>query len=896
MVKVIHTIDLGGKIRFLNSTTSGINLVLKNLIIKNGNASSDDNGGAVYIKNGNGIFINCTFTGNFAWSGGAVCIYNGNGSFINSTFTGNHARYAGGAVSLSSGSFINSTFTNNTGKCGGAVSLQNGNGSFINSTFTDNNAIDDIASGGAVYIEYRSSGSFINSTFTSNNATFYGGAVSIKDSSSGSFVNCNFTGNNVSASGGAVYIKDGNGSFINSTFTGNNAGDEDGGGAVYIKGNGSFVNCTFTGNNVTKASGGAVYITGGNGSFINSTFTDNIVKNGGGAVSIKDGDGSFINCTFTGNFAWSGSAVLIESGSCSFINCNFTGNNASTGTVAIASANCSFIDSTFTGNTAKNGGAVYIYCGNGSFINSTFTNNTGAIGGAVCIKGNGSFINSTFTDNTATDKRDGQGGAVFIMEGNGSFINSIFTGNNATVVGGAVAIMEGNGSFINSIFTSNKADSYGGGALVYVGDKGSVINSTFTNNTAPNGGALLYRGNDMSFINSTFTNNTADTGGAIFTMMGNGTAILCRFNTENDNITENVTVIPASINVINYTSTYQSGEKLEFNLTADDMVFDGFNTTINIFKDGELVKTVYGLTGEGWIVDLNPGVYTAVLNLTDYPAEKSSNATINISKEDTTVVIDPIVDAILGKEVLINFTTNSNGTATIKVNGVPINSATFTPTQVGTYNVTVDIAENDYYTAGSAETNFTVEKLASSILADSVSTTYTVDKFLVISLKDSNGNPINGADLSVNLRGIKNYTTNENGQVLINVAKIYPKTYNAMITYAGSDNFNGSTGSAKVTVNKITSTIIAKSATFKLNQNIKKYTITLKYLSGKLLANKKVVLNFNGKTYAVKTNNKGQGVFKIYKHLKKGSYNAVITVPENSYYNKVIKKVKITVK
>ena len=119
-----HTIDLGGKIRFLNVSNS--NLVLKNLIIKNGNASSEDNGGAVYIENGNGIFINCTFTGNFAWSGGAVCIYNGNGSFINSTFTGNHARYAGGAVSLSSGSFINSTFTNNTGKCGGAVSLRNG--------------------------------------------------------------------------------------------------------------------------------------------------------------------------------------------------------------------------------------------------------------------------------------------------------------------------------------------------------------------------------------------------------------------------------------------------------------------------------------------------------------------------------------------------------------------------------------------------------------------------------------------------------------------------------------------------------------------------------------------------------------------------------------------------
>ena len=488
-------------------------------------------------------------------------------------------------------------------------------------------------------------------------------------------------------------------------------------------------------------------------------------------------------------------------------------------------------------------------------------------------------------------------------------------------------------------------------------------------------GAVYINGTG-SFINSTFTGNKAknDDGGAVYLDGGsNGTAILCRFNTETDTI-YNLTVIPASINVLNYTSTYQSGEKLEFNLTADDMVFDGFNTTIDIFKDGVLVNTFYGLTGEGWIVDLNHGVYTAVLSLTSYPSERSSNATINISKENTTVTIVPIVDAVVGKEILINYTTNSNGTVTIKINSttitdgkftpnkagtynvtvevaendyytagsaettftvekistdvvivpivdavvgkeilinyttnsngtvtIKINSTTitdgkFTPNKAGTYNVTVEVAENDYYTAGSAETNFTVEKLASSIIADAVSTTYTVDKFLVISLKDSNGNPISGADLSVNLRGIKNYTTNEDGQVLINIAKLYPKTYNAMITYEGSDNFNGSTGSANVTVNKITSSIIAKSPTFKLNQNIKKYTITLKYLSGKLLANKKVTLNFNGKTYTVKTNNKGQGVFKIYKHLKKGVYNAVITVPENSYYNKVIKKVKITVK
>ena len=552
----------------------------------------------------------------------------------------------------------------------------------------------------------------------------------------------------------------------------------DRGGAVWINGNGSFVNCNFTGNNASQH-GGAVNIFQGNGIFINSTFNNNTGHNGGGAVDISYSNGIFIN-------------------------------------------------STFIGNNAKDGGAVCIYSDSGSsgiFINSTFIgNNATKKGGAICIdySSSGSFVNSTFIDNYVGQYPDGYGGAVYVNSGSGSFINSTFTGNNALSTGGAVYINStGNGSFINSTFTGNNAASSGGAVGIFnTSCVVSFVNSTFINNTSGNnGGAVFSSYGNGSFINSTFTGNYAEgNGGAIYIYDKNGTAILCRFNTENDTIT-NVDIIPAIINVLNYTSPYQSGEKLEFNLTADDILFDWFfNTTIDIFKDGELVKTVYGLSGEGWIVDLNPGEYDAVLSLTDYPDEPSSSATLN------------------------------------------------------------------------------VEKLASSITADAVSTIYTVDKFLVISLKDSNGNPISGADLSVNLRGIKNYTTNENGQVLINVAQLYPKTYNAVITYVGSDNFNGSTGSANVTVNKITSSIIAKSATFKLTQNIKKYTVSLKYFGDKLLANKKVVLSFNGKTYAVKTNNKGQGVFKIYKHLKKGVYNAVITVPENSYYNKVIKKVKITVK
>ena len=457
----------------------------------------------------------------------------------------------------------------------------------------------------------------------------------------------------------------------------------------------------------------------------------------------------------------------------------------------------------------------------------------------------------------------------------GDAYNCIFTNNKCEYGGGAIY----QGNAFNCTFIGNSA--FSGGAIY----QGNAYNSTFINNTGFEFGGALFEG---TAVNCTFTDNDALSGQAIC----EGTGILCRFY---NNTCELTTIVPASINVLNYTSPYKSGEKLIFNLTANDMLFDGFNTTIKIYNNGSLVKTVYAFTGEGWIVDLGVGEYTAVLSLTDYPDENSSNATINISKGNTTVVINPINDTIVGKEIVINYTTNSNGTVTIKVNGQPITGNKFTPTTVGTYNVTVEVAENDYYTAASNQTTFNVEKLASKITVSPVSTIYNVGKYLVITLKDQNGNAIKNAVLIVNLGGSKNYKTDKNGQVKINVANLVPKTYTAKITYAGSDSYNGSTGSAKVTVKKAKPKITAKSASFKLKVKTKKFTVIFKDNKNKALKKTKVTFKVGGKTYTVKTNNKGHGVFKITNLKKKGAYIGVITIPTNKYYNKVTKKVKITV-
>ncbi len=889
------------------------------------------------------------------------------------------------------------------------------------------------------------------------------------------------------------------------------------GGAIY---GGNSYNCTFTNNNGSFWGGAIAY-----GNAYNCTFTSNYARWDGGAIAY----GNAYDCTFNKNQGLTGAGGIYIGNA---TNCIFTENFA-TGYSTVGGAmesgyayNCTFIN-----NTASSGGALRLV----DAYNCTFINNNASNGGAINV---GNAYNCTFINNTATE----DGGAICDPDWNRKVYNCTFINNKAERDGGAILKVNAyNCTFINNTAVRD------GGAIKYA----TAENCTFTNNNGTKGGAFCgseYYPNYFLYL-CTFNNNTADLGQAMYY----GNAILCIFNGDT---TENTTIIPATINVLNYTSHYGSGERLKFNLTARNKLYDGINTTINIYKDdGSLVKTVYGLTGEGWVVDLDVGNYTAELSLTDYPNENSTNATINVmqinttvgidpianvtveepvlinftttsnstnitvkvngteingtfvngtgsytytpnasgvynvtvevaaneyynagynettftvaekinatveitpianvtveqpvlinftttsnstnitvkvngteingtfvngtgsytytpnasgiynvtvevaenkyytagynettftvadkinttveitpivnatigqpvliefnttsnstnitvkvngevitptlegyiftpdangtynvtvevaeneyytagynettftvEKINTTVVIKPIIDAKVGKEIQINYTTNSNGTVTIKVNGDVIADGKFTPTTNDTYYVTIEIAENDYYTQATNETSFKAKKIASTIIANPVTTNYNLDKYLTITLKDEDGKPITGEVLTVKILGSsKEYATDSNGQIKIKVPTSSPKTYNANIKYAGSNQFKASTASIKVTVKKATPKITAKSAKYKLKAKTKKYTITIKN-QNKVIKNKGVTLKINGKTYTAKTNNKGQATFTIKNLNKKGTYNAVITVMGNHYYNQVSKKVKINVK
>ena len=518
----------------------------------------------------------------------------------------------------------------------------------------------------------------------------------------------------------------------------------------------------------------------------------------------------------------------------------------------------------------------------------TISRNLNIYGNGVTIDGNNmarifyvTDSNVNFYNINFINGRSGTGGAIY----SGNAYNCNFTNNFATDLdykgGGAIAY----GSAYNCIFTENGCEDSGGAI-----NHGTAINCTFIRNKAGFGGGAVYVSNAFNCI---FTENSARLGGGVY-WSDYG---LCRFTTELDTVFDSTLVTPV-INVLNYTSTYKSGKRFQFNVTANGMLLDGVNITIRVYFRDITVRTVYCLSGDSIILDdLQPHIYGVMLNFTDFPEYSPVAAIINVLKVNTNVVINPIGDVKVGQDVIINYTTNSNGTVIIKVNGTRLTDGKFTPTTAGVYNVTVEVAENDYYNAAVNETLFTVEKLASIITATSVSTTYNVGKNLVITLKDCNGEAIKNAVLTVNLGGAKKHkNTDKNGQIKINVATLTPKTYNAKITYAGSNNYNASTSSVKITVKKATPKIAAKSAIYKLKLKTKKYPVIIKNNKNKALKNTKVTLKVNGKTFNVKTNSKGLGVFKITNLKKKGIYIAVITVPTNKYYNKISKKMKIAVK
>ena len=318
-----------------------------------------------------------------------------------------------------------------------------------------------------------------------------------------------------------------------------------------------------------------------------------------------------------------------------------------------------------------------------------------------------------------------------------------------------------------------------------------------------------------------------------------------------------------------------------------------FNATI---INGIATATISGLNNNTTVIVFYMGDnnYKMAFNITNITVLAKENLTITASAkaiyvgDKATVVVSGLENATGNVTVRADNKTYSgiivDGTAKVVISGLTKNTIAY-----------VDYGGDRRYNPSNTAVNITVNKIKTKLTAKTVTTVYNVNKNLVITLKDSKGNPISGVKISVNL-GKSRTVTIKNGQAKVSTKGLVPKKYTAKITFNGNTKYAKSTKSVKVTVKKATPKLTAKKKTFKKSVKTKKYSVVLKTNKNKVMKKVKLTIKVNKKTYSAKTNSKGKATFKITKLTKKGKYAALVKYKGSKYYNAKSVKVKITVK
>ena len=391
------------------------------------------------------------------------------------------------------------------------------------------------------------------------------------------------------------------------------------------------------------------------------------------------------------------------------------------------------------------------------------------------------------------------------------------------------------------------------------------------------------------------------------------------FTTElKDNNNNGVNGQPVKIEVIKY-----SGESATFNGISD-------SNGITIYDVGNLAGGMWYVTGiyagdQNYIESRFADKFIVVRMDTTTDIEEIENPKVNhsyklkanIHDENGKLVKEGIVQFYLdGVDIGSIDLSNNQGHQSALGNGVlgAVNPMfeyelgadsdlyiNYVPTKAGKHTLTAVYEGTTIYKSSNSTTILDVSNSntkGTTITAADVNTVYKGGKYLVATLKDVNGKALSGVKVTVVLNG-QTYTptTNSNGQVKVSTNGLKPvKTYTAKITFAGNSKYDKSSASANVIVKKATPKMTAKAKTFKKSVKTKNYVVTLKTNQNKVMKKAKLTLKVNGKTYSATTNAKGQATFKITKLTKKGKFTGTIAYKGNAYYNKLSKKVQITVK
>ena len=921
-------------INFVNGKNNGENSPIvwngDNGVIDNcafSNFESDNDGGAINWVGDKGSITNCNFTGCYAKNAGAI-LWNGdegtvsNCNFDNCTPRDNvgSIKWVGSKGTVTDCNFSNCNAVNGQGA---AIMWEGDNGTVINSKFANLGAISLGYTDGGGAIHWRgSNGILSNSNFINCSVNWNGGAINWHNVG-GTITGCNFINCSAGSSGAAIYIHSGDCTISNSNFTGCNNG------AIHLnndKGvvkNSNFFNCIVGANN-----GGAILVSSPNCTVSNSNFANCIGTVKGGAINWIGDDGALTDCTFDNCHANEYGAVLWTGTNAVISNSNFTNCYSSSGSGGAIGVeghyrtftilNSNFINCSSNGH----GGAIFWKDGNGNdynvnnsyFFNCSAVSQGGAIYGGVNVYNSnfdkcsaneggamfkGSATNCMFTDNKAKI-----GGAKHSADG--STINCTFIGNTASEYAGAVY---GN-SITNCTFTNNAANSTGGS----IQGAQSVLNCNFTNSYANGSGGAIYDAKYVVNCNFNDCHAKGGEGGAIY--IGSGDIDKCNFTDCSSNASGgavkevsfgtlyNSNFINCSANedggaicsnhrfiVTNSTFTNNHAARDGGAVWGSDALNCSFNSNAANVRGGAFFSgkakncTFWDNTasqGNNWY-DTNVPILK--LNVANFNSIYGSGETMFLNATDN--------DGITVNNVMITIRVSKNGTS-VGNNSCLTNEEWLVDLDAGSYKAEMTV-EHDSYRFDNVNNNnannnkkvitLTINKRPTNITALDVSTVYGADDYLVVTLKDFQGYNLTGKTVSVDLNGVEEYTTDDNGQIKVPTKALSANNYVAAITFDGTnDNYDTSNASANVTVAKaktlITVTANPGVTVYNSGQNI---VFILKDAYGNWLTGEKVTVAFsNGAT----VNPIGNGKFKVstngLKPVKK--YYATITFDGNTNY------------
>ncbi len=193
-------IDGRGQYRVFYSENADV--TLDNLTVRR--AASNQDGGAVFVRQGDVSVSRSVFEANVSTSvGGALMVEAGNLTITDTVFKANTAVIGGGAVAIGAGNLTvtRSTFDDNTSTgCGAGIIVNQGTAMITHSALVNNTVVTH--GGGALCLVAADvEAEVVNSTFSHNQAGRGGGGIAVNEASI-TITNCTITLNQAGRGGG----------------------------------------------------------------------------------------------------------------------------------------------------------------------------------------------------------------------------------------------------------------------------------------------------------------------------------------------------------------------------------------------------------------------------------------------------------------------------------------------------------------------------------------------------------------------------------------------------------------------------------------------------------------------------------------------------------------------